>query len=140
MFTYKFFCGYRAALVSAIFTRNKTNKTTHDPVQQLFLEKIREYRSKKPDGSLLDPSPAILKELKSEMAKLDKNYGGGKGVDMTAFPTFKFEEPKLDPIDEAPPEKEKKQKKMKKAVKKKAVAAKRGSSDWLVKKKDKKKK
>lgn len=38
--------------------------------------------------------------MKTELEKLEKQYGGGSGVDMTAFPTFKFEEPKLDPIDE----------------------------------------
>lgn len=48
----------------------------------------------------MDPSPAIQKELKTEFEKLEKQYGGGSGVDMTAFPAFKFEEPKLDPIDE----------------------------------------
>ncbi|KAJ8736259.1 hypothetical protein PYW08_006915 [Mythimna loreyi] len=137
MFTYKLFCGVRATLVSAVFTRSKGNKTATDPVQQLFLDKIREYRSKKPDESLLDPSPAILKEIRKEMAKLDKNYGGGKGVDMTAFPTFKFEEPKLDPIDETVPEKKDKKKK-KKAVKKK-VAAKKGPPAYMDPKKKKKK-
>lgn len=51
-------------------------------------------------GKLVDPSPEIEKELKAEREKLEKQFGGGSGVDMTAFPTFKFEEPKLDPIDE----------------------------------------
>lgn len=52
-------------------------------------------------GKLVDPSPAIQKELKTELEKLEKQYGGGSGVDMTSFPSFKFDEPKLDPIDEA---------------------------------------
>lgn len=51
-------------------------------------------------GKLVDPSPEIEKELKTELEKLEKNYGGGSGVDMTQFPSFKFDEPKLDPIDE----------------------------------------
>lgn len=49
---------------------------------------------------MVDPTPAIQKELKTEFEKLEKQFGGGSGVDMTAFPTFKFEEPKLDPINE----------------------------------------
>lgn len=53
----------------------------------------------------MDPSPAIEKELKSELEKLERQFGGGSGVDMTSFPTFKFEEPKLDPIDEQVPAK-----------------------------------
>lgn len=51
-------------------------------------------------GKLVDPSPAIEKEMKTELEKLEKQYGGGSGVDMTSFPSFKFEEPKLDPINE----------------------------------------
>lgn len=49
---------------------------------------------------MVDPSPAIEKEMKTELEKLEKQYGGGSGVDMTSFPSFKFEEPKLDPINE----------------------------------------
>ena len=48
----------------------------------------------------MEPSPSIEKELKTELEKLERQYGGGSGVDMTSFPSFKFEEPKLDPIDE----------------------------------------
>ncbi|CAB3248651.1 unnamed protein product [Arctia plantaginis] len=71
-----------------------------DPIQQLFLDKIREYKSKSAGGKLVEASPEIEREMKTELEKLEKQYGGGSGVDMTAFPTFKFEEPKLDPIDE----------------------------------------
>lgn len=56
-------------------------------------------------GKLVDPSPAIEKELKTELEKLERQYGGGSGADMTAFPSFKFDEPKLDPIDEQAPAK-----------------------------------
>ncbi|CAG9789538.1 unnamed protein product [Diatraea saccharalis] len=92
----------RAARTSVVVTRNlaAAQKAT-DPIQQLFLDKIREYKQKSAGGKLVDPSPAIEKELKTELEKLEKLYGGGSGVDMTSFPTFKFEEPKLDPIDEA---------------------------------------
>ena len=50
-------------------------------------------------GKLVDATPEIQRELDQEMEKLAKQYGGGKGVDMTKFPEFKFEEPKLDPIN-----------------------------------------
>lgn len=40
---------------------------------------------------MVDPTPEIEKERKSELDKLAAHYGGGSGVDMTAFPSFKFE-------------------------------------------------
>ncbi|KAG6442020.1 ATP synthase-coupling factor 6, mitochondrial [Manduca sexta] len=95
--------GLRAVTSSVVITRNlaAAQKAT-DPIQQLFLDKIREYKQKSAGGKLLDASPAIQKELKAELDKLEKQYGGGSGVDMTSFPSFKFEEPKLDPINEQP--------------------------------------
>ncbi|XP_043275081.1 ATP synthase-coupling factor 6, mitochondrial [Venturia canescens] len=66
-----------------------------DPIQQLFLDKIREYKSKSVGGKMVDPTPEIEKERKSELEKLAAHYGGGQGVDMTSFPTFKFEDPKV---------------------------------------------
>ncbi|NP_001165817.1 ATP synthase-coupling factor 6, mitochondrial [Nasonia vitripennis] len=66
-----------------------------DPIQQLFLDKIREYKSKS-SGGKLEKSPEILKEIKSEHEKLAKQYGGGEGVDMTSFPKFSFPEPKVE--------------------------------------------
>ncbi|KAB0803609.1 hypothetical protein PPYR_00579 [Photinus pyralis] len=70
-----------------------------DPIQQLFLDKIREYKNKSGGGTkLVDPSPDIQKELTSELEKLSRQYGGGAGVDMTKFPTFKFTDPAIDSI------------------------------------------
>lgn len=42
-------------------------------------------------GKLVDASPEILKEQQSEIEKLNAQYGGDKGVDMTQFPQFKFD-------------------------------------------------
>ncbi|XP_057340779.1 ATP synthase-coupling factor 6, mitochondrial [Microplitis mediator] len=67
-----------------------------DPIQQLFLDKIREYKSKSSGGKLVDPSPEIQKELKSDLERLSTQFGGGPGVDMTKFPQFKFEDPKIE--------------------------------------------
>ncbi|XP_045460221.1 ATP synthase-coupling factor 6, mitochondrial [Harmonia axyridis] len=70
-----------------------------DPIQQLFLDKIREYRQKSNDEkNLVEPSPALQTELKSELEKVARQYGGKEGEDMTKFPTFKFEDPTIDPI------------------------------------------
>ncbi|XP_063627836.1 ATP synthase-coupling factor 6, mitochondrial [Cydia splendana] len=101
MLTSSLFGALRAARASVVITRNlAAAQKASDPIQQLFLDKIREYKQKSAGGKLVDPSPAIEKELKTELEKLEKQYGGGSGVDMTKFPDFKFEEPKLDPIDE----------------------------------------
>ncbi|KAL6267361.1 hypothetical protein P5V15_000436 [Pogonomyrmex californicus] len=67
-----------------------------DPIQQLFLDKLREYKSKSVNGKLVDPSPEIMKEWESELEKLSIQYGGGKGIDMTQFPQFKFDDPVVD--------------------------------------------
>lgn len=49
--------------------------------------------------SLVDPTPDLEKELTTELEKVAKQYGGGKGVDMTKFPSFKFEDPQIDSIN-----------------------------------------
>ncbi|KAM8872315.1 ATP synthase-coupling factor 6, mitochondrial isoform X2 [Synchiropus splendidus] len=65
-----------------------------DPVQKLFLDKIRDYSAKsKASGGIVDAGPAYQKNLNEEVSKLERLYGGG---DLTKFPDFKFTEPKLD--------------------------------------------
>jgi hypothetical protein len=41
-------------------------------------------------GKLVEPTPEIERELATELEKVAKQYGGGEGVDMTQFPSFKF--------------------------------------------------
>ncbi|XP_030759547.1 ATP synthase-coupling factor 6, mitochondrial [Sitophilus oryzae] len=70
-----------------------------DPIQQLFVDKIREYKQKSANGkNLVDPTPELQKELKQELEKITKQFGGGAGTDMTKFPTFQFKDPVIDPI------------------------------------------
>ncbi|KPP58036.1 ATP synthase-coupling factor 6, mitochondrial-like, partial [Scleropages formosus] len=67
-----------------------------DPVQKLFLDKIRDYDSKsKAAGGVVDTGPAYEKNLSEEIGKLQRLYGGG---DLTTFPEFKFPEPKLEEV------------------------------------------
>ncbi|XP_064614079.1 ATP synthase-coupling factor 6, mitochondrial-like [Liolophura sinensis] len=70
-----------------------------DPIQQLFVQKIREYgqKSKSAGGKLVDATAAQEKELKAELEKLDKLYGAS-GQDMTQFPSFNFSDPDLEPL------------------------------------------
>ncbi|XP_076580305.1 ATP synthase peripheral stalk subunit F6, mitochondrial [Chaetodon auriga] len=65
-----------------------------DPVQKLFLDKIRDYSNKsKAAGGIVDAGPAYQKNVNEEITKLQRLYGGG---DLNKFPDFKFSEPKFD--------------------------------------------
>ncbi|CAL1544642.1 unnamed protein product [Lymnaea stagnalis] len=65
-----------------------------DPIQQLFLDKIRDYRNKSQNGKLVDATPESEASLKEVLGNLERAFGA-KGVDMTQFPTFNFTEPAL---------------------------------------------
>ncbi|KAF7655452.1 hypothetical protein LDENG_00055700 [Lucifuga dentata] len=67
-----------------------------DPVQKLFLDKIRDYNAKsKASGGMVDAGAAYQKNVSEEVAKLQRLYGGG---DLVKFPDFKFPDPKLDEV------------------------------------------
>nr|XP_057907789.1 ATP synthase-coupling factor 6, mitochondrial [Doryrhamphus excisus] len=67
-----------------------------DPVQKLFLDKIRDYNTKsKTSGGIVDAGPSYQKNMSEEISKLERLYGGG---DLTKFPELKFQEPKLDEV------------------------------------------
>ncbi|XP_051278338.1 uncharacterized protein si:dkey-22n8.3 [Dicentrarchus labrax] len=69
-------------------------QTALDPVQRLFLEKIREYNNmSRLNGGPLEAEPDYEKCLSEETAKLQRLYGGG---DLSSFPEFTFTEPKMD--------------------------------------------
>lgn len=50
-------------------------------------------------NKLVEASPEIQRELKQELEKIAKQYGGD-GQDLTKFPTFQFQDPVIDPIRE----------------------------------------
>ncbi|KAM4607064.1 uncharacterized protein ACJ7VT_015359 [Polymixia lowei] len=65
-----------------------------DPVQRLFLEKIREYNNKsRMCEGIVEAGPDYEKHLSEETARLQRLYGGG---DLDSFPVLTFTEPKLD--------------------------------------------
>ncbi|XP_054480050.1 ATP synthase-coupling factor 6, mitochondrial [Anoplopoma fimbria] len=65
-----------------------------DPIQKLFLDKIRDYKTKsQSSGGIVDAGPAYQKNVSEEVVKLQRLYGGG---DLVKFPDIKFTEPKLD--------------------------------------------
>ncbi|XP_011843811.1 PREDICTED: ATP synthase-coupling factor 6, mitochondrial isoform X2 [Mandrillus leucophaeus] len=68
-----------------------------DPVQKLFVDKIREYKSKRQtSGGPVDTGPEYQQELEKELFKLKQMFGK---ADMNTFPTFKFEDPKFEVIE-----------------------------------------
>ncbi|KAG1689533.1 ATP synthase-coupling factor 6, mitochondrial [Nymphon striatum] len=70
-----------------------------DPIQQLFVDKIKEYdqKYKAAGGKMVEVSPDTEKKLDGELTRLFKQYSDGE--DLTKFPTFKFTDPKLDPVN-----------------------------------------
>lgn len=68
-----------------------------DPIQNLFLEKIREYKQRSVGGKLVDSTPQVEARLKEELEKVERVLNP-KGQDMQKFPSLAFEEPVLDPI------------------------------------------
>ncbi|KFR09704.1 ATP synthase peripheral stalk subunit F6, mitochondrial [Opisthocomus hoazin] len=65
-----------------------------DPVQKLFVDKIREYNTKsKQTGGPVDAGPDFQKDMSESLARLQRAYGEG---DLTKFPEFKFEEPNFE--------------------------------------------
>uniref|UniRef100_A0A9L0K5P4 ATP synthase peripheral stalk subunit F6, mitochondrial n=1 Tax=Equus asinus TaxID=9793 RepID=A0A9L0K5P4_EQUAS len=60
-----------------------------DPIQKLFVDKIREYRTKRQtSGGPVDIGPEYQQDLERELFKLKQMYGK---ADMNTFPNFKFE-------------------------------------------------
>ena len=47
----------------------------------------------------VDATALTEAHLAAELDKVAKQYGGGKGIDMTKFPEFNWVEPQLDDID-----------------------------------------
>ncbi|KAG7228408.1 hypothetical protein INR49_007580 [Caranx melampygus] len=65
-----------------------------DPIQRLFLEKIREYNNMRRLGEgPVEAGSEYERHLSEETAKLQSQYGGG---DLSSFPQFTFTEPKMD--------------------------------------------
>lgn len=67
-----------------------------DPIQQLFLDKIKEYRDKNADGKLLQSDPEAVNQMKAELDKIAKQYNASNSAEMSKFPTFNFPEPKIE--------------------------------------------
>lgn len=71
-----------------------------DPIQQLFIDKIREYRVKSNGGkNLVEPTKELQDQLRTQLRSITKQYQSGKKkIDLNKFPTFKWVDPKIDSI------------------------------------------
>merc|ERR1712105_303556 len=83
--------------ISAVATQKAATAT--DPIQKLFLDKIKEYntKSKSSEGGLVDCTDASRKSLNDEMDKIANVYGA-KAADFMKFPSFAFTDPVLEAV------------------------------------------
>lgn len=88
----------KPSLVLCRSVSNTASLRYKDPIYQIFLDKVREYRLKSPKGKPVDPGPEFEAELKEVTERLALQYGGGEGVDMLEFPKFKLPDIDIDPI------------------------------------------
>ncbi|CAK6441373.1 unnamed protein product [Pipistrellus nathusii] len=74
-----------------------------DPLQKLFVDKIREYKTKRQSsGGPVDAGPVYQQDLERELFKLKQMYGKVL-IDMNTFPDFKFEDPKIEAVEKPQP-------------------------------------
>ncbi|KAI5940236.1 ATP synthase-coupling factor 6, mitochondrial [Manis javanica] len=77
--------------------KSQNHHDSSEALQKLFLDKIREYRTKRQSSAgPVDTGPEYQQDLERELFKLKQMYGKG---DMTTFPNFKFEDPKFEVIE-----------------------------------------
>lgn len=72
-----------------------------DPIQKLFVDKIREYnnKSKSAPSGLVDSSPEVVKKLQEDMERVANAYGIKDEANIDNL-GLKFEETtKIDPIN-----------------------------------------
>ncbi|XP_004712142.1 ATP synthase-coupling factor 6, mitochondrial-like [Echinops telfairi] len=68
-----------------------------DPIPKLFVDKIREYKSKRQaSGGPVDAGPEYQQEMEKELFKLQQMFGK---ADMNTFPSFTFEDPKFEAVE-----------------------------------------
>ena len=64
-------------------------KTGQDPIQKLFLDKLKEFNTNSKAGQV-SMTPEVAKQYKDETERLRRVYGADK-EDLSQFPSFKFQ-------------------------------------------------
>merc|ERR1712110_655285 len=67
-----------------------------DPIQDLFLTSIKAYSTA---GGLENADQATQAEVKAELARVAKQFGGAEGEDMSQFPVLEFKDPEVESIN-----------------------------------------
>merc|ERR1712018_624739 len=72
-----------------------------DPIQQLFVDKVRDYANKKKSagGKLVDANAETDAQMKKELERVARQFGGEGGTDMTKFPDVKFADAAIEVPD-----------------------------------------
>jgi len=89
------------SLTASLAQQSKQQQQATDPIQQLFINKIREYNDKRKqtkDG-LVDATPEVRKSLEDTLNKL-KNAFGAESEDLLSVPKLNFKEPQLEVVIE----------------------------------------
>lgn len=60
-----------------------------DPIQELFVSKLEEYKSKSKGGKLVDAGEEADAKIEKEIAQLQRRYGGN-AKELEEFPNFNF--------------------------------------------------
>ncbi|XKL64771.1 hypothetical protein PGB90_004857 [Kerria lacca] len=68
-----------------------------DPIQQLFLDKIAEFKSNINDKNFIKQYPQLQKALDEELLRVTRQHGGEKPEDLEKFPQVKLQEAVVDP-------------------------------------------
>ena len=87
LFTRNVFLAHRGIATSAALCSNGAKKS-QDPIQKLFLDKLKEYDTKSKAGQVA-MTPEVAKEYKDETGRLNRVYGADK-EDISKFPSFDF--------------------------------------------------
>ena len=79
-------------IATCLLQKTEPGNSATDPIQKLFLDKVREYKTKSKklgEGKLLDVTPEIEQKMNKEIDALKRRYGSGN---MEEFPKFDFGE------------------------------------------------
>lgn len=67
------------------------NKKNLDPIQELFMNKLADYKAKSKDGKLVDSGGEVDAKIEKEITQLQRRYGGDT-KSLEEFPKFNFAE------------------------------------------------
>ncbi|UJR36779.1 hypothetical protein I4U23_029492 [Adineta vaga] len=95
--SFGFIVARHLSLSASVAQQTKQQQQASDPIQQLFVNKIREYNEKRKqtkDG-LVDATPDVRKSLEDTLNKL-KNAYGAEAEDLLSVPKLDFKDPQID--------------------------------------------